>query len=366
MSNQKNITMKFSDVDAKLINIESVKMGKDEVPLLRYGPEKKTLIIQGPWIKMKQYGLPPGELLSNGIKNEYYKDEESRKSLRVPIDKACCVQSNPKDPESATNEDDIVEFLEKLKQIDSHVKNSKDFLKASKIEDDDKEKYVPIYRKPSKPKKPTKEPKEKYYSMKLKFDIENESGDIKTEFIYINGDTNEKQVMNNESGKISIQDLEKLITYNCEVLPLFQVVKIWTQSTGAWGITLKLKKCRVRKYSYARDNSAEFLDSDDESEVPTKTVKTLSSASASVSASASASASAAASTVASTKPLEVAEVKSDSDQESDDGYVKPITSKTSTTSRVVKQINSDNESDDDPKPVKLTKPATTKAVGKKK
>ena len=263
-SQKQNVTMKFSDVDVKQISVESVKMGKDQVPLLRYGSDKRTLFIQGPWIKMRQYGLPPGKTLANGIKNEYYVDEESRKSLRIPVDKSCAVLSNPKDP-STTNEDDIDAFIQKLKEIDAHIKNSSQFMKSANVDPDDKEKYTNIYRKPSKPKKPTADPKEKYYSMKLKFDVDNKSGQIRTEFTSINGDTNEKSVSNDESGNVSLETLEKLLTYNVEICPLFQLVKIWTQTTGAWGVTLKLKKCRVKKYAHTKESNAEFLDSDDES-----------------------------------------------------------------------------------------------------
>ena len=89
-----NITMKFKDVDIKQICCDKVKIGKDTVPLLKYGKDTKVLCIQGPWIKMKQYGVPPGEELSNGIKNEYYTGEDSRLSIRFPIHTDCCVKLN--------------------------------------------------------------------------------------------------------------------------------------------------------------------------------------------------------------------------------------------------------------------------------
>ena len=51
---------------------------------------------------------------------------------------------------------------------------------------DDKEKYVPLYRKPAKSKKPSVNDKEKFYSVKAKFDTTNEPDGvpkkIKTEF----------------------------------------------------------------------------------------------------------------------------------------------------------------------------------------
>ena len=70
-----NKTVKYSDIDPKLIRVEKVKMGKDEVPLFRYGKDGSNLNIQFPWIKLNQYGLAPGEKLGNGSTNEYYTTE---------------------------------------------------------------------------------------------------------------------------------------------------------------------------------------------------------------------------------------------------------------------------------------------------
>jgi hypothetical protein len=40
------ITMKFKDVNVKQITCESVKMGKDTVPLIRYGTDKKHYLFK--------------------------------------------------------------------------------------------------------------------------------------------------------------------------------------------------------------------------------------------------------------------------------------------------------------------------------
>jgi hypothetical protein len=344
MSNQKqNLTMKFTDVVATQINIESVKIGKDKVPLLRYGSDKKNLFIQGPWIKMRQYGVPPGEMLKNGKKNDYYQNEEQRKSLRIPVDKVCCVQTNSEQD----NSDEIELFITKMKEIDNHIKNSPVFMTSSDIDLDNKEKYNNIYRKPIKSKKvSTTEPKEKYYSMKFKFDVENSTGKIRTEFISINPDTNEKTIANKEDGSITIDEIDKLISYNSEVQPLFQLVKIWSQDKGDWGVTLKLKKCRVKKQVYVQDSKSEFLDSDEDSDtietvVPTKTSKQTSEP-------------------VKTQPEEKQETKKtpvkqvvqadsedDSDDESDDDVIKPVTK--NIKQPVKKMVASDDESDEDTK-----------------
>lgn len=275
MSNQNNsssITLKFKDVDVKQISCEAVKMGKDLVPLLRYGPDKKTLYIQCPWIKMNQYGIPPGELLSNNQQNEFYTNEDARLSLKFPIDPSSCVNTNVDDP-SETNLDEIVAFTSFLKELDAHFKSSSQFMKLSNIDPDDKEKYNTIYRKPTKSKKGND--KEKFYSMKTKLDTDGEKDKkIKTEFYELNRDTKDLVLLNTNK-YITLQELEKVIRYNSEVLPIIQLVKIWTQANGNWGVTLKVKKARVRKHMYSEKGNAEFID-DDDCESPVKILTTKS------------------------------------------------------------------------------------------
>ena len=119
------ITLKFKDVDVEKITCESVKMGKDIVPLIRYGTDKKTLFIQGPWLKMKQYGIPAGEFLSNGIKNDYYTGEESRLSVRFPVDASCCVNIDNSDITKAKALSEKIIFWRDAVGTDDETKKNK-------------------------------------------------------------------------------------------------------------------------------------------------------------------------------------------------------------------------------------------------
>jgi hypothetical protein len=329
-----NISMKFKDVIVKQITCEAVKMGKDTVPLMKYGPDKKTLYITGPWIKLKQFGIPPGETLSNGAKNDYYAGEDSRLSIRFPIDSKCCVQDD-KNPD-VTNTEEMEDFIKFLQTLDEHIKTDPTFMTVSGIDPDDKEKYTSIYRKPTKPKKSGKDTKEKYYSMKTKLDTDGLDSDkkIKTEFYILDKDTNQYSLVNRNK-YIQLEDIEETLKYNSEVLPVFQFVKVWTQSTGGWGVTLKLKKVRIKNSVYSEQGDAIFLDDDNyeqtEKVMPPKPP------------------SAPTPTPVNKQKLVEVESDDDSDEESDEEVAQVVASK-------VKVEKSDSESDDEPvKPKQVTK-----------
>lgn len=343
MSTQ-NITLKFKDVNVKQITCEAVKMGKDMVPLLRYGSDKKTLFIQGPWLKMRQYGVPPGETLSNGNKNDYYAGEDSRLSVRFPIDTSCSVQTDVENNPELTNSDEIQEFIKFLQVLDAHIKNETTFMSLSGIDSDDKEKYTPIYRKPVKSKKNTgKESKEKYYSMKTKLDTDGSDGDkkIKTEFYVVDRETKETKLVNSNK-YITMEKLEETIKYNSEVLPIIQLVKIWTQSNGNWGVTLKLKKARVKNPVYSERGNAEFLESDPESEPMKKPV-----AKTKIVAVPDSDSDEEVTQVVSQTFHKISKNDNDSDEESDD---EPVATK-----HPVKHVVAESESDDEQPVVTKTK-----------
>ena len=265
-----NVTMKFQNVIIDQITVESVKMGKDSVPLIRYGPRKEILYIQGPWLKMSQYGVPPGETLSNGAKNEFYGGEDSRLSIRFPIDKRCCVQIKPDEAPEETNAEEIEAFIIFLKALDAHIKNTPHFMTVAGIDEDEKEKYVCIYRKPAKSKKADAK-------MKVKLDtdgLRDEEKKIKTE-VYQYAENSKDTTLLNVDRYISLEDFDTVVGYNSEVLPIIQLVKVWTQSTGAWGITLKLKKIRVKSVINTERANPDFVDSDEEVAVITKQIKEI-------------------------------------------------------------------------------------------
>ena len=321
MSSQ-NITLKFKDVIIKEITCDAVTMGKDIVPLIRYGNDKKTLNIQGPWIKMRQYGIPPGETLSNGIKNDFYLGEESRLSIRFPIDISCCVQTDPENNSDLTNCDEIQDFTKFLQALDNHIKSDTSFMTLSDIDIDNKEKYTNIYRKPVKAKKNTgKEIKEKYHYMKTKLNTTRDNNQIKTEFYTVNNETKQNNLINN----ITLKQVEDVVKFNSEVLPIFQLVKIWTQTTGAWGVTLKLMKIRVRNQTFSDRGNAEFIDSDNDNiqkSIKPKSKKTVVKEDSE----------------SDDDPLSKSKIVSVPDSDSDNDIQKPIKSK----KKIVKE-ESDNE-----------------------
>lgn len=341
-SQSNNVTMKYTDIDPSLIWVEDVKMGKESVPLIRYGPGKNTLCVQGPWIKMSQYGIPPGEYLNNGAKNEYY-NEEARDSMKFPLDVRCAVQTDLED-ESKTNSSEIKAFIEKLKAIDEHIKKSSQIISASGIEEDNIMRYKPICRKPAPPKKKVVgvEPKEKFYYMKTKLatNFANKK-EIITEFYDIDRTTNKvlNQVTTGDSKHITLEDLEKFITFNCEQLPIIQFVKVWIQSTGDWGITLKLKKCRVKKSIKTSAVNTEFLESDEEAEMkPIKATKEASVKEASAKAPAK-----------STKGVATVDSASDNDESDDDTVpaIPVVAAKGKPTPKKVEPEPSDDDSEDE-------------------
>lgn len=345
-----NVTMKLKDVDSEQIHVEKVKMKNgDVVPLVKYGPDKQTLNVQFTAIKLRQYGLQPGETLSNGKKNEYYQGEEARLSLRMPFDSKCCVCTNP-DDEDETNEDTIKAEVEILKKIDTRIKNV--FYSVADVDSDDKEKYNPIFRKPAKSKpvkgKPVQEEKEKYNFVKFKFDTEGESGDkrILTKF-YKMGEDKDASLLNDMVSKtIPMEKVEETVTYNSEVVAMGQFGKVWTQSTGSWGVTLKLKMLRVKQQSsYAVREDADFLNSDDEAPATKVTAKTVPTKVAT--------------------PAKVEEAsESDSDQESDDEPA-PVQTK-APAKKAVAVVESSDDDESDEEEVKPVKKAPAKPAGKTK
>lgn len=347
MSSQKvnQLTMKLKDIDPEQIYVENVKMKNgDVIPLVKYGPDKQTLNVQFAGIKLRQYGLQPGETLSNGKKNDYYQGEDARLSLRIPFDPKCCVGTNSED-DNETNEDTIKTEAEILKKIDARIKNV--FCSVAGVDADDKEKYNPILRKPAKSKpvkgKHHQEEKEKYNFVKCKFDTDGDAGDkrILTKFYKVDEDRKALLLNDNESKVIKMEDVEKLVTYNSEVTVMAQFSKVWMQSTGAWGVTLKLKLLRVKQTSYTVREDAQFLNSDDESSTKVSALKT-----------------------APAKVMAWAKVEEDydSEQESNDEPA-PVQTKVAHKKAVaIVESSDDDESDEEVKPAKKSAKVPAKAV----
>ena len=267
---KKEMTLKFSDVNVNNLVIDPVKFkdGKKQnlIKYLHEG-EKYSLVIQGPWIKLSQYGLPPGEKLANGSTNDFYDGEDKRDSIKFPVDTRCSVVM----ANGQTNEGELEKFVQFLKAVDKRITSEESqFMELSGIDRDDIGKYMACYRKPGKAKKAVAEPKEKYYSFKTKLSTkysagkeDDEAKQYITKFLVYDDESEEFKAYNDGQQVLSVDDVEKIVTYQSEVQPLFTFVKLWEQQTG-WGATSKLIKARVKRSEYQNSTSdPDFIDADD-------------------------------------------------------------------------------------------------------
>ena len=344
-----NKTLKYDTIDSKLITAEEVKLGQDLVTLIKYN--NASLTIQGPKMSLTQGGLPPGKMLANGKQNDYYVGEEQRYSIKLPLDATNASVDG--------NNEEIEKFIQLLKNIDNHIKTSPSILKLAHIEEEDIEKYTPIFRKPKANKKKGVETKEKYPYMKVKLDVNyNNKKDIRT-LIYDTTDDKKGVRVTSSDDVIYLSDLEKLLTYNCVVQPVIQFSKIWTQSTGAWGVTLKLKALRITRPTRMNKVIADFLDDDDDENVITskQTPKQVSEV-AEVSSSDD--------DKIVIKKSVTKKVESESDG-SDSEEVKPV-KVNKQTKPIVKKVESESDGSDSEeiKPVKVSKTSSTKSKVLKK
>lgn len=269
-SQTNNGTMKFTDIDPKKIIIDNVSYDGVTIPLLKLGTKDTFCTFQAPRILMSDYGINPGEFLANGKENQYYRKDEARDIMKFPLDAdKCCVTLK----DGTTNKNEIASFIEFLKAIDAHIKSSESIRKAAGIDDDNIEKYYPIFRKAPKPIKKVQdknkqEPKIKPSYMKTKFAMDhNNKKEMRflTEFYNVNRETNETSRVITNSNYLTLEDLEKFYEYKCEQQPVIQLVKIWSKATGEWGVTLKLIKSRFWKSNKA-NKSVDFGFIDDDCE----------------------------------------------------------------------------------------------------
>jgi hypothetical protein len=275
-STNNNTTMKFTDVDpVKLIVDMATMPNGDVVPLIKYEHKSQNIVFQAPRCKMVSYGLAPGEYLSNGEKNEWYRSDEARDTMKIPIDPDMCAVVVKDD--GTTNAQEIAKFRDFLKAIDNFIENSEAIHTAVGIDKSHVKKYVPILRLPAKPVKKAGDKKDKlvkvkpaYIKTKLLVNNKNKK-EITTEFY--NVDTSNKTTRVVTSGNyITLEDLEKFYEHNCDQQPVIQLVKVWYKSNGEWGITLRLVMSRIRKPEKTiKSASIGFIDDDDEVSTEQKT-----------------------------------------------------------------------------------------------
>lgn len=322
MSN--NQVIKFNDINLQNITVVPyIKKDKPTNFLLNYNGGQ--FVTQCCWIKnCSGGGLAPGETLGNGAKNLYYTTQEARDSFKIPLNEedGSCVQ-----PDGTSNSEEIKHFIQTLKNIDKHIKYSKEIHRIMNIDEDDVEKYSSIYKKDKKKKDATLN----YGTVKVKllvnfedkkqittalFDVDRETG-VVTPYDPVN----------------DIYKLETIIKYNCEILPIIKFVKIWKKPNGEWGVTLKLLKARIKKPISKNSNSeAEFID--DTNNMPLQKNKNT---------------------------KKTTEVEVESDDDSDNTPQPPPTPQPTSNSKQSNIVNVESsDSDTEDKPIKTNKNVKTK------
>ena len=343
MSNNKAKEMTVNYTDLDVARISSTELQENErskgqrIAFPRYehptlGPNQ-ALMIQLPWIKLETYGVPRA--------GEYYKNDSDRAFVKVPL--------NTSIPEVAV-------FVEKVKEIDAYFA-SESFASTLVGKKWNKYKYQPIYREANvqadedsdeetAAKKKATGPKLPY--LKLKIDTEFGTGAIKTKLfrsVTEGGKRTRNEVPADELQ--SVDDFARLVSYQSNFRPITRLVKFWaqpiTKKDPMWGATLKIVKAEVEPTSKGNGmykeymNSDAFLDEDDEAKPTQQSAPKV---------------------VTTTKAV-VAQVESDDDSEEE---TKPVQS----TKKAVAQVESDDDSEEESKPVAKKTPAkvatTTKAV----
>jgi hypothetical protein len=221
-----------------------------------------SLYLQLPWVKLFTYGIPR--------LGEYYKTDDDRAHLRVPLDLSV--------PE-------IVDFVNKIKAIDAKFTSEeyKEKLFGKKAK---KYTYSPIYRegqvqdddsdeettKTSKPKAP----RPPY--LKLKFDLTWPDKKVKTTIFesILNTSTNKR-----DRKKIDVSTIDEAanaLRYMSTVRPIARCVKCWAHNDKKkdpqYGLTFKLIKVEVEPAprmgnivsSKDIQESSAFVDSDDDND----------------------------------------------------------------------------------------------------
>ncbi len=219
-----------------------------------------SLYLQLPWVKLFTYGIPR--------LGEYYKTDADRAHLRVPLDLSI--------PE-------IADFVNKIKAVDAKFSSDeyKEKLFGKKAK---KYTYSPIYREgqaqeddsdEEESKKP-KAPRPPY--VKLKFDLTWPDKKVKTTVFesILNTTTNKRDRKKIEVS--SIDDMANALRYMSTVRPISRCVKLWAHNDKKkdpqYGLSFKLIKVEVEPAprmgnivsSKDIQESSAFVDSDDDNE----------------------------------------------------------------------------------------------------
>jgi len=209
--------------------------------------------IQGPWMDLNMYGIP-GKTGKGGqpILNQSGQpiSDRERGKLKVPLS-----LDNP----------ETKKFHELLTAIDKKCEDEKE-----KIWGDKKKanvyKYQHMVRQPPEdPDAPEDAPVKPDY-ITLKFDLDYNSGAIKTK-VYLNNDGDRSEV-----ATPTLDDVQKHVRYKCEFRPVFSLCKLFgAKSADAdgkrkYGFGLKLKHIEVKPSQVSAQEEQEnaFVDDEDD------------------------------------------------------------------------------------------------------
>jgi hypothetical protein len=323
---------------------------------INYEQPRKQLVMQGPWIKHTNYGLPR-------LDGKYYKDDKDRLNLKIPL-----VRSDKR----------VGKFIGKLESLDE-ICNSNDFRKekfganAKKYKDD----YQFIVRQPGElseealANNPDLANKERPEFMKVKLATAYPTGEITTivELDHQDGMKPERV------GVASLDQFEQYFRYGCEYKPIIRAVKFWAQSTSGnkhpmYGITWKLEKIIIRPVQSSISmsevlNDMSYIDDSDDEDMSNLQPRTKSSKvvedvddEASVDSDVEEE-------VKEPEPKQAAKkvVEEDSDDDSDEEEPEPVVKKSKKVKKQVVESDSDDSDDEEPQPKK--KETKTKKLTKK-
>jgi hypothetical protein len=345
----KEMTTNYTDVDVSHLNFtdleENTRSKGQRISYIRYtNPDSGSeipLFVQFPWINLSTYGVPKI--------GEYYTDDSQRSFVKVPLD-----QSVP----------EVKQLSDMLRKIDDKLASTefKDKLFGAKSS---KYVYQPIFRMPQEEEEDTKKDTKKDYGprhpyMKLKIDTTYPDNQVKS-IVFTSVMDGSKRVRTKVDGVKTVDDFASHVCWMSRIRPIARPVKLWAQAANkkdpTYGLTFKIAKTEVEPPVKNNSNvkqyleSDAFLDSDEESDTvhtvaPTKQVTKQ--------------------VAPQVKGKQVAQVDSDSDQESEDSEEVPLT-RTASSKPPVKKVESEDESDEDDKPKKVaTKTLSSKTATKSK
>ena len=280
-------TTKFQDLDVTQLSFtelaENDRSKSQLIAYPRYGKNGQALMLQAPWIKLDDYGVPR--------MSEYIKSDADRAKLKIPL--------NSEHPESQA-------FHDKLVELDNYLgsQEMKDKFFGKKAA---KYKYIPIVRSPLeedeedenkkkskrtrpyppylKPKVDTTWPETKIKSKIFKSTLNEEGKRERTANVVPVLDDEGKNVVD-EDGNLTYRPIESVteyaefVTYQSNVRPIISPVKLWAQKKPSgtdpmmqYGLMFKIIKMEVEPGAGSGNsliasyrNNDKFIDSEDEEE----------------------------------------------------------------------------------------------------